>query len=82
MRSFHIATATLVLCLGTLSPAALATAPTTSWDAASDPVNSPTNGPLDRLWTATCDDLEDDFDGFGELDLSSQEISGGFSWSF
>jgi len=33
-------------------------------------------------WHRAEDDLEDDFDGFGELDLSSQEISGGFSWSF
>lgn len=33
-------------------------------------------------WHRAEDDLEDDFDGFGELDLSSQEIAGGFSWSF
>lgn len=33
-------------------------------------------------WTRAEDDLEEDFDGFGELDLSSRDIAGGFSWSF
>ena len=33
-------------------------------------------------WNRAEDDLEDDFEGFGELDLSYRELAGGFSWSF
>lgn len=33
-------------------------------------------------WNRAEDDLEGDFAGFGELDLSSRDIAGGFSWSF
>jgi hypothetical protein len=33
-------------------------------------------------WKEAADDLEGDFAGFGELDLSGVEISGGFAWNF
>jgi opacity protein-like surface antigen len=31
-------------------------------------------------WTKVDDDLEDDFEGFGKLDLSGREIAAGFAW--
>lgn len=33
-------------------------------------------------WHRAEDDLSQDFEGFGELDLSGREISGGFAWRF
>lgn len=33
-------------------------------------------------WHRAEDDLGGDFEGFGDLDLSGREISGGFSWTF
>lgn len=33
-------------------------------------------------WHNAEDELSDDFDGFGDLDLSGREITGGFSWTF
>ncbi|HEX6199510.1 MAG TPA: hypothetical protein VF150_04535 [Thermoanaerobaculia bacterium] len=33
-------------------------------------------------WHRAEDELGGDFDGFGDLDLSGREISGGFSWTF
>ena len=33
-------------------------------------------------WHRADDELSDDFEDFGELDLSGREITGGFSWTF
>lgn len=33
-------------------------------------------------WHNADDELSDDFEGFGDLDLSGREITGGFSWTF
>ena len=33
-------------------------------------------------WHRAEDELSDDFEGFGDLDLSGREISAGFSWTF
>jgi opacity protein-like surface antigen len=31
-------------------------------------------------WTSVKDDLRDDFEGFGKLDLSGREVTGGIAW--
>jgi opacity protein-like surface antigen len=33
-------------------------------------------------WTQAEDDLSEDFEGFGKLDLSGREVSAGLAWSF